>query len=249
MIAKCKARLLRLCEYSSKVRANLEKLILHEGRVNQFLMFTQEIMANHGYNVTNVEEGNHEEIKKGEQMFLGPEGIHDDEVRDPSWRGTSRDASGFRELEASPTLWRWIGAAGVSDQVPGWVTIPDPTVPQTRRWSTPQPKTPPGPPAGYKQPPPQPKPRPPQPPQPPPGTTRTTPPEATSGSSRAEPKLAAKSMPRRDVPVSEFVNADKLMSMALYNKIFYVFYGCSHTAVRFRLNIDVSTGSFALSHT
>lgn len=66
-----------------------------------------------------------------------------------------------------------------------------------------------------------------------------------AGSSRAEPKPAAKSMPRRDAPATEFVNAEKPISVTLYNKVLHDYSG---TPARSRLNIHVNTIDFALSH-
>ena len=69
MFAKCKAKLERLRAHSQKARENYDTLVTYEGRIYASLMFTQEIMDNHGYNVINVEEGNHEEIKKRNKCF------------------------------------------------------------------------------------------------------------------------------------------------------------------------------------
>ena len=60
------------------------------GRVQQSLMLTPEILENHGYN---VEEGNHEEIKKRTQILLSLEGIHDNPHGDSSWRRTNWNTS------------------------------------------------------------------------------------------------------------------------------------------------------------
>eukprot|EP00435_Cladocopium_sp_Y103_P064060 s913_g25.t1 len=49
-------------------REIFDKLKLYAERVRSALHFTEEIMKNHGYNVLNVEEGNHEEIKKRNKL-------------------------------------------------------------------------------------------------------------------------------------------------------------------------------------
>lgn len=64
MIAKCKAKLKTYRPFSNKAKENLGKLLECEKRVQTSLMLTSEIMENHGYNVINVDEGNHEEIMK-----------------------------------------------------------------------------------------------------------------------------------------------------------------------------------------
>jgi hypothetical protein len=52
-------------------------------------------------------------------------------------------------------------------------------------------------------------------------------------------------MPRRDAPATEFVNAEKPISVTLYNKVLHDYSG---TPARSRLNIHVNTIDFALSH-
>ena len=47
----------------------MTKLDGHVRRVQQSLLLTSEILENHGYNVINVEEGNHGEIKKRNKCF------------------------------------------------------------------------------------------------------------------------------------------------------------------------------------
>jgi len=69
MIAKCKTKLKTYRPFSNKARENLGKLLEYENRVQTSLMLTPVIMENHGYNVINVEEGNHEEIMKRNRCF------------------------------------------------------------------------------------------------------------------------------------------------------------------------------------
>ena len=52
-------------------------------------------------------------------------------------------------------------------------------------------------------------------------------------------------MPRQDAPATEFVNAEKPISVTLYNKVLHDYSG---TPARSRLNIHVNTIDFALSH-
>ena len=47
----------------------MKKINDYVARVQQSLLLTSEILENHGYNVINVEEGNHGEIKKRNKCF------------------------------------------------------------------------------------------------------------------------------------------------------------------------------------
>ena len=69
MFAKWRKKLATYAPYSVTARENLNKLLETEGRVRTSLMLTPEIMENHGYNVINVEEGNHGEITKRNKCF------------------------------------------------------------------------------------------------------------------------------------------------------------------------------------
>ena len=107
-------------------------------------------------------------------MLLCTEGIHDDPHRNPSRRrtvtGTQVAASGWKKvLKFGDNVWP---PEPPREQVPGCVTIPDPTVP-AQRVSRFGPRPPPGPPPGFKAPP-QPYPS----SQPPPPKARPTSPTA-----------------------------------------------------------------------
>jgi len=203
-----------------------------------------EIMENHGYNVINVEEGNHEEIMKRNRCFsaLGKFMTTLTETQAGGGQPGAQVAAGNwkKVLKFGDGQWPPEPPHG---QVPGWATIPDPTLPQPRA---------PGPPPGYKAPP-QPYPFPPPKARP---TPSAPPPKATAAGSQssssdrpppqAEPKPAAKPMPsRRDVPETEFVRAEKPMYVTLYNKVLQDYTG---TPVRSKLNIHEENGEFALSH-
>ena len=68
-------------------------------------MLTSEILQNHGYNVINVEEGNHGEIKKKKQMLFCPEGLHDNPLRNSGWWRTTWGTSGCKWMEKSLEVW------------------------------------------------------------------------------------------------------------------------------------------------
>jgi len=68
-IFRWKNKLQKFWNFSDLARGNMTKLDGHVRRVQQSLLLTSEILENHGYNVINVEEGNHGEIKKRNKCF------------------------------------------------------------------------------------------------------------------------------------------------------------------------------------
>ena len=258
-IFRARAKLDRLWHFSEIARTNIKKIDDYFAKIQQSLMLTSEILQNHGYNVINVEEGNHGEIKKRNKCFSalrdfmttlsetqaggGQPGV---QVAASGWRKVLRFGDGVWPPEP-PRSW-----------VPEWVTIQDPTVPAPRvtRFT---PKTPPMPPPGYKAPP-QPYPS----AQPPPPKARPTSPSAPSGPSasgsqasgsagppppppQAAPKPAAKPMPRRETPATEYVPPMTPSNVITYCRVLVDYTG---TQVRSILNTHVSATDveFALSH-
>ena len=69
MVYRWKKKLPVYTSYSAVAKENLAKVEEYVRRVQTSLMLTFEILENHGYNVINVEEGNHEEIKKRNKCF------------------------------------------------------------------------------------------------------------------------------------------------------------------------------------
>ena len=152
-IFRARAKLDRLWHFSEIARANIKKIDDYFAKIQQSLMLTSEILQNHGYNVINVEEGNHGEIKKRNKCFSalrdfmttlsetqaggGQPGV---QVAASGWRKVLRFGDGVWPPEP-PRSW-----------IPEWVTIQDPAVPAPRvtRFT---PKPPTTPPPGYKAPP------------------------------------------------------------------------------------------------
>ena len=172
-IFRWKNKLQRFWSYSDLARGNMTKLDGHVRRVQQSLLLTSEILENHGYNVINVEEGNHGEIKKRNRCFSALREFMTTLTETQAGggqSGTQVAASGWKKvLKFGDNVWP---PEPPREQVPGWVTIPDPTVPAPRvsRFG---PRPPPGPPPGFKAPP-QPYPS----AQPPPPKARPTSPTA-----------------------------------------------------------------------
>ena len=255
-IFRWKKKLPKFWSYSAQARDNLSKLDGYVARVQQSLLLTPEILENHLYNVINVEEGNHEEIKKRNKCFSALREFMTTLTETQAGggqSGTQVAASGWKQvLKFGDNVWPPEPPRG---QIPEWVTISDPTVPAPRvnRFG---PRPPPGPPRGYKAPP-QPYPS----AQPPPKarpTSPTAPPQQSraagsqSSSSagpppQAAPKPAAKAMPtRRDMPETEYVPPQKPLNVATYCKVWTDYTG---TSVRSILNVHVdSQNEFALSH-
>ena len=252
VVYRWKKKLPLYVRYSAVARENLAKIEGYVKRVQSSLMLTSEILENHGYNVINFEEGNHEEIMKRNRCFSA--------LRDFMTTLTETQAGGGQPgAQVAASGWKKVLRFndGVwppeppNGQVPGWVTISDPTIPRPRLGRF-VPKQPPGPPPGYKAPP-QPYPSPPPKARP---TSTAPPPQSTATASQssssagaspqAEPKPAAKSMPsRRDVPETEYVQAQKPLFVTAYNKSLQDYTG---TPVRSKLNIHEVSGEFALSH-
>ena len=172
-IFRWKNKLQKFWSFSDLARGNMTKLDGHVRRVQQSLLLTSEILENHGYNVINVEEGNHGEIKKRNKCFSALREFMTTLTETQAGggqSGTQVAASGWKKvLKFGDNVWP---PEPPREQVPGWVTIPDPTVPAPRvsRFG---PRPPPGPPPGYKAPP-QPYPS----AQPPPPKARPTSPTA-----------------------------------------------------------------------
>jgi hypothetical protein len=152
-IFRWKNKLQKFWHFSDLARTNTTKLDGHVRRVQQSLLLTSEILENHGYNVINVEEGNHGEIKKRNKCFSA--------LRDFMTTLTETQAGGGQPgTQVAASGWKKVLKFGDNvwppepprEQVPGWVTIPDPTVPAPRvsRFG---PRPPPGPPPGFKAPP------------------------------------------------------------------------------------------------
>ena len=257
-IFRARAKLDRLWHFSEIARANIKKIDDYFAKIQQSLMLTSEILQNHGYNVINVEEGNHGEIKKRNKCFSalrdfmttlsetqaggGQPGV---QVAASGWRKVLRFGDGVWPPEP-PRSW-----------IPEWVTIQDPAVPAPRvtRFT---PKPPTTPPPGYKAPP-QPYPS----AQPPPPKARPTSPSAPSGPSasgsqasgsagppppppQAAPKPAAKLMPRRETPAADYVPPMPPSNVITYCRVLTDYTG---TQVRSILNTHVSATDteFALS--
>ena len=256
-IFRWKKKLQRFWSYSELARANMKKLDEYVARVQQSLMLTSEILENHGYNVINVEEGNHGEIKKRNKCFSA--------LREFMTTLTETQAGGGQSgSQVAESGWKKVLKFGDGvwppepprAQVPEWVTIPDPTVPAPRvnRFG---PRPPPGPPPGYKAPPqpypsaqpPPPKARPTSPMAPPPRSSAAGSQSSSSAGPprQAAPKPAAKPMPtRRETPETEFVPPLKPLNVATYCKVWTDYTG---TPVRSFLNVHVdTTNEFALSH-
>ena len=256
-IFRAKAKLLRVMHFSELARANLRKIDDYVGKVQQSLMLTSEILENHGYNVINVEEGNHGEIKKRNRCFSALReftttltetqaggGQSGSQVAACGWKRVLKFGDGVWPPEP-PRTW-----------IPEWVTIPDPTVPAPRvnRFT---PRPPPGPPPGFKAPP-QPYPSA-QPPPPKARPTSTPSGPSTSGSQassstgpppppQAAPKPAAKPMPRRETPATEYVLPLTPLNVITYCRVLTDYTG---TQMRSILNAHVSASNdteFALSH-
>ena len=256
-IFRWKKKLQRFWSYSELARANMKKLDEYVARVQQSLMLTSEILENHGYNVINVEEGNHGEIKKRNKCFSA--------LREFMTTLTETQAGGGQSgSQVAESGWKKVLKFGDGvwppepprAQVPEWVTIPDPTVPAPRvnRFG---PRPPPGPLPGYKAPPqpypsaqpPPPKARPTSPMAPPPRSSAAGSQSSSSAGPprQAAPKPAAKPMPtRRETPETEFVPPLKPLNVATYCKVWTDYTG---TPVRSFLNVHVdTTNEFALSH-
>ena len=103
-IFRWKAKLGRFWQFSELARTNTKKINDYVTRVQQSLLLTSEILENHGYNVINVEEGNHGEIKKRNKCCL--EGVFDYHVGDPSWWRTDWTAGCSIWVEESSEVWR-----------------------------------------------------------------------------------------------------------------------------------------------
>ena len=258
-IFRWKAKLQKFWQFSELARNNMKKIDDYVTRVQQSLLLTSEILENHGYNVINVEEGNHGEIKKRNRCFSA--------LREFSTTMSETQAGGGQiGLQVAATGWKKVLRFGEGvwapepprTQIPEWVTIPDPTVPAPRvnRFG---PRPPPGPPPGFKAPP-QPYPS----AQPPPPKARPTSPSAPSGPSasgsqssssagppppppQSAPKPAAKPMPRRETSSAEYVTPQTPSNVTTYCRVLTDYTG---TQVRSILNIHVNTTDteFALSH-
>ena len=129
-IFRARAKLDRLWHFSEIARANVRKIDDYFAKIQQSLMLTSEILQNHGYNVINVEEGNHGEIKKRNKCFSalrdfmttlsetqaggGQPGV---QVAASGWRKVLRFGDGVWPPEP-PRSW-----------IPEWVAIQDPAVP------------------------------------------------------------------------------------------------------------------------
>ena len=256
-IFRAKKKLLGVMHFSELARTNLRKIDDYVGRVQQSLMLTSEILENHGYNVINVEEGNHGEIKKRNKCFSA--------LREFTTTLTDTQAGGGQSgAQVAASGWKKVLKFGDGvwppepphSWVPDWVTIPDPTVPAPRvnRFT---PRPPPGPPPAYKAPP-QPYPAA-QPPPPKARPTSTPPGPSASGSQasgsagppphpQAAPKPAAKPMPRRETPTTEYVPPLTPQNVITYCRVLTDYTG---TQVRSILNAHVSASNdteFALSH-
>ena len=256
-IFRWKNKLQRFWSYSAQARDNMSKLDGYVARVQQSLLLTPEILENHGYNVINVEEGNHGEIKKRNKCFSALREFMTTLTETQAGGGQSGTPvaeSGWKKvLKFGDNVWPPEPPRG---QVPEWVTIPDPTVPAPRvnRFG---PRPPPGPPPGYKAPPqpypsaqpPPPKARPTSPMAPPPRSSAAGSQSSSSAGPppQAAPKPAAKPMPtRRETPEVEFVPPLKPLNVATYCKVWKDYTG---TSVRSILNVHVETmNEFALSH-
>ena len=254
MVYRWKKKLPVYTRFSHIAKENLAKINEYIRRVQESMMLTSEILENHGYNVTNVEEGYHAEIKKRNACFSALKEFMTTLTETQAGGGQSGAqvaASGWKKvLKFKDGVWPPEPPSG---QVPEWVTISDPTAPRPRvnRFV---PKQPPGPPPEYKAPP---RPYPTPPPKARPATPTPPPQSSAAGSQssgsagpppspRAEPKPTAKSMPtRRDVPETEYVAAQKPMYVVTYNKSLLDYTG---TPVRSKLNIHEICGEFALSH-
>ena len=256
-VFRWKKKLQKFWNYSELARADMKKLDDYIGRVQQSLMLTPEILENHGYNVINVEEGNHGEIKKRNKCFSA--------LREFMTTLSETQAGGGQSgLQVAASGWKKVLKFGDGvwppepprTQIPGWVTIPDPTVPAPRvnRFG---PRPPPGQPPGFKA---SPQPYPSA--QPPPSKARPTSPMAPPRSSatgsqssssagppppQAAPKPAAKPMPtRRETPETEYVPPLTPSNVITYCKVWTDYTG---TQVRSILNVHVGTeNEFALSH-
>ena len=244
VVYRWKKKLPWYVSFSAVARENMAKIDGYIGRVQQSLMLTPEILENHGYN---VEEGNHEEIKKRNKSFSALREFMTTLTETQAGggqTGTQVAASGWKKvLRFGDGVWPPEPPRG---QVPEWVTISDPTVPMPRvnRFV---PKQPPGPPPGYKAPP-QPYPTPPPKARP---TSPTAPPRSSAAGSQssssagpppqAAPKPAAKSMPtRRDMPETEYVPSLKPLNAVAYSRILMDYTG---TPVRSALNAHEGTGN------
>ena len=223
-------------------------------------MLTSEILENHGYNVINVEEGNHGEIKKRNKCFSALReftttltetqaggGQSGSQVAASGWKKVLKFGDGVWPPEPPPS---WI---------PDWVTMTDPTAPapppRVNRFT---PRPPPGPPPGYKAPP---QPYPASQPPPPKARPTATPPQGPSASGsqasgsagppphpQAAPKPAPKPMPRRDTSSLEYVPPLTPQHVVTYCRVLTDYTG---TQVRSILNSHVSASNdteFALSH-
>ena len=152
-IFRWRKKLPKFYNYSAMARENMSKLDGYVARVRQSLLLTSEILENHGYSVINVEEGNHEEIKKRNKCFSALREFMttlSETQAGGGQSGTQVAASGWKKvLRFGDNIWLPEPPKG---QVPEWVTISDPTVPMPRvnRFG---PRPPPGPPPGYKAPP------------------------------------------------------------------------------------------------
>ena len=111
-------------------KANMKKINDYFTKIQYSLMLTSEILMHHGYNVINVEDGNHGEIMKRNRCFSalrdfmttlsetqaggGQPGV---QVASSEWRKVLKFGDGVWPPEP-PRSW-----------IPEWVTIPDPTMP------------------------------------------------------------------------------------------------------------------------
>ena len=256
-IFRWKNKLQKFWHFSDLARTNTTKLDGHVRRVQQSLLLTSEILENHGYNVINVEEGNHGEIKKRNKCFSA--------LRDFMTTLTETQAGGGQPgTQVAASGWKKVLKFGDNvwppepprEQVPGWVTIPDPTVPAPRvsRFG---PRPPPGPPPGFKAPPqpypsaqpPPPKARPTSPTAPPPPTRSSASGSQSSSSAAPPPQAAPKPAPKPNMPTrpqTEFVPPLKPLKMATYCRVWTDYTG---TSVRSILNVHVNTDNeFALSN-
>ena len=172
-------------------------------------------------------------------MLLGLERVHGDKVRDPSrWR-TDGHASGVGQVETRPSFrgrsstssTTCTPCAGMGDYTRSHGST---TATTTAMGGTIAISDSPGPPPPQPQRP-QPQPQPQPPPHPPPEATRTP---------RAEAKPAPKAMPGREVPKTDYVNAEKPMLVAPYIKVLHDYAG---TPVRSRLNLGLCTRMFTMS--
>ena len=83
----------------------MTKLDGHVRRVQQSLLLTSEILENHGYNVINVEEGSHGEIKKRNKCFSALREFMTTLTETQAGRRTVRNSGRCKWMEESVEVW------------------------------------------------------------------------------------------------------------------------------------------------